>query len=882
MPQINRGVKFDSGTNTPAVASVASISNANASMASANFLSGLSGAVVWTMTPASRSTPGEAMLIEGHHLDIGIEYDNANQVRMIVKTATDTLYSPWVAAGAEHTFGVSYETPQTLGTSTLVLSVNGNNKKEIGLNLTADAAGSANRDIMPLGNFDGLLSQVAVFKEALTDSEIKTMTGDASYLVNALSKVAASPTGVTNTPTLGAGTPSASATKITLAGSYNVGDTVSISHKGLTASYTLVAADKPNNALDAAVRTTFTNKLEEALKKQFPVSSYTITKTTDSINFLETGATTAPAPLVTFTNAQNFRESALDLYVNLGVSTLAYSTTTGATLNTTKVVTANSGDVLAFYDAVGYTPVTTKLKPEAENGTGTKAPEGPVTQILPTSGPFFAELSSYTPSTEHGGIAKYQVFIDPAADTLTPNSVKSMGFTVQLETTAGTLSNLASLSPSGLNPITNINKVGNAATMQWLTQHATGLTDYKQPIAEVTVQLPKLATGLQPDANINLRFSDMSVDGRNFTSTPGPSPLSTVEAVQSQVFTVTGTIKQYTSSNGVNGSSETFGPQGGAVKGASVVYQVYDDASKAPAKMTVVMPTLSNGRAFATPTAPDGDVRINLSIQKTSLVTGVTGYNMVIELPSNCVTASFTPLVNATLFGTPTVKVEGRMLSISGTLTATSAVDTDFALGTINLRLSNMYGKTETVGFNSVNFVTSAGNFQSTGRDVAFGVIQTDSNGAYRIDNLPKGQIFPAVVDTVDKLALVGTGPLITTEDAYKVLLMAAGRKNGSNDWLPSDFIAADFNRDGVVTAEDALNLLNYAVSTNKTAPVMAFFSYDNNTLGMTKSSVVAPPLDNTFTYQDLTADATQSTFKGTGDGPVIDFVGVLIGDVAH
>ena len=113
-----------------------------------------------------------------------------------------------------------------------------------------------------------------------------------------------------------------------------------------------------------------------------------------------------------------------------------------------------------------------------------------------------------------------------------------------------------------------------------------------------------------------------------------------------------------------------------------------------------------------------------------------------------------------------------------------------------------MYGKTETVGFNSVNFVTSAGNFQSTGRDVAFGVIQTDSNGAYRIDNLPKGQIFPAVVDTVDKLALVGTGPLITTEDAYKVLLMAAGRKNGSNDWLPSDFIAADFNRDGVVTAE--------------------------------------------------------------------------------
>ena len=897
MPQINRGVKFDSSTSTPAVASVASLSNA--ALQNADFLAGNNGAVVWTMTPALRQTPGVVMLIEGNKLDIGIEYDNANQVRMFAKTATDTFVSNWVAAGAEHTFGVSYQTPQTMPTSTLVLSINGNNKKEIGVNLAADAAGPGNRDIVPLGNFDGLLSQVAVFNDALSDAEIKTMTGDASYMANALSKLAPSATvsGVTNTPTLGAGTGGAGATKITLGGSYNVGDTVSITYKGLTASYTLTATDKPTGSTDPMMRTVLTNKLAAAISAQFPLGSYTISKDTTGtpfINFLEINATSAPQPLVTFTNTKNFRESALDVYVNLGASTLTYSTTQDATLNTIKVVTANNGDVLSFYDTAPYTGSSTKLKPAAENGVVTAAPEATVLQSLPTSGPFFAELSSYTPGANagDGGIAKYQVFIDPAQDTVTPNSVKSMGLTVQLDSASGTLNNLASLAPTSLNSISNINKVGNAATMQWFTQHPTGLTDYKQAIAEVTVQLPTLSAGQQPAPSINLTFSDMSLDGKNFTSTTGPLPLATVEAVQSQVYSVTGSVKQYTSdaTSGVaNGTAATFGPNGGGIKGASVFYQVYDDASKAPAKMTVAMPVLSNGKVVATPTSPDGDVRINLIVQKPSAVPGVTGYSMAIELPSNNVpnsnvAASFTPLVNGTAFGAPTVRVEGRMLTISGTFTATSAVDTDFALGTINLKLSNMYGKTETVGFNKVNFTTAAGNFPSTGRDVSFGVVQTDATGQYRIDNLPKGQIFPAVIDTVDKQALVGSSPLISTEDAYKVLLMAAGRKNGANDWLPSDFIAADYNRDGVVTAEDALNLLNYSVlvSPTKAAPAMAFFSYDSNTLGMTKSNVFTPNLDNTYTYQDLTADATQSTFDGTGKGPVMDFVGVLIGDVAH
>ncbi|WP_322993523.1 hypothetical protein [Limnohabitans sp.] len=888
MAQINRGVKFDSNSTTPVLASVASLSNA--SSPNLDFLAGNSGAAVWTMTPALRQAPGVVMLIEGNKLDIGIEYDSGNQVRLIAQTATSMFVSNWVAAGAEHTFGVSYQTPQTMATSTLVLSVDGNNKKEIGVNLSADSAGSVNRNILPGGNFDGLLSQVAVFNDALSDTEIKAMTGDAGYLVSALSKVAPSSTvsGVTNTPTLSAGSTTA-ASKINLTGTYNVGDTVSITYKGLTASYTLVAADKPTGTTDPMMRTVLTNKLAAAISTKFTIGTYTITKDTTGphfIQFQENAATTAPQPLITFTNASNFRESALDVYANLGVSTLGYSTTTGDTLGTLKVVTGNTGDLLSFYDAAGFTSGTTpKLTPAAENGSVTAAPEVTVLQSLPTSGPFFAELSSYTPGANagDGGVAKYQIFIDPAQDTVTPNSVKSMGLTVQLDAAAGTLSNLASLAPQSLNPITNINKVGNAATMQWFTQNATGLTDYKQAVAEVTVQLPTPPAGQQPSPSINLTFSEMSLDGKNFTSATGPVPLSTIETVQSQVFSVTGSVKQYTSdANGANGAATTFGPNSGAIKGASVVYQVYDDASKAPAKLTVQMPTQPGAKAFTTPTAPDGDLKINLSIQKPSTLTGVTGYSMVLELPSNNVAASFAPLVNATAFAAPTVKVEGRMLTISGTFAATSASDTDFALGTISLKLSNMYGKTESVGFNSVNFVTSAGNAPAAGRDVAFGVIQTDANGQYRIDNLPKGQIFPMVVDTVDKQALVGSSPLITTEDAYKVLLMAAGRKNGANDWLPSDFIAADYNRDGVVTAEDALNLLNYSVSANKAAPAMAFFGYDNNTVGMNKSSVGTPTLDNTYTYQDLTADAAQSTFDGTGRGPVMDFVGVLIGDVAH
>ena len=882
MTQLNRGLKFDSRTSSSGATlpSVASIDNAAAT--GANFLDSASGAAIFTLTPASRTTASSVLLMEGHYLDLGLEYDGAGLVRLYAITNGGVVYSSWFAENTEHTIGISYQTPQNLNTTSVVISIDGVTKKEVGVSLSADIDGSDNRLIMPNGNFDGLLSQVAVFRDALTDNEIRNMTGDAQYLVNLLSKLSPSATvsGVTNTPAIMDLT---SSVKILFGGSYNVGDVIGVSYKGISASYVVASVDKPNGATEATVRTNVKNKVLQAMQAKFTdqafsVQDATVTGGPPSIEFSDAANSSSILPAVTFTNAQGFRESALDAYVNFSKTILSYETATGSSQRL-KFVTDTAGDLISFYDSTTTQSAgSPRLTPQPTDSTLVAPPQP--RSGLPVSGPFYAELANYTPPATSGAAssARYLVYIDPSYDTITPGVVKSMGLTIQIDPSQGTLLNLASVTPQSLSPVSNVLKVGNTATMQWLTQNATGFVDYKLPVAEINIQLPPVAAGVSPAPYVNLTLSDMSLDSKFFT-TGSLQPLSTSELVQSQVFSVSGTIKQYTSdAAGANGGAKTFGPLGGAIKGASVVYQVFDDASKAPARLSLNM--TGSGNKYPTTATPDAELNLSVTMQKSSAVAGVTGYSMTIELPSNTsAKAAFTQATGVTVTSTQL----GRMLTLSGTFPATANADTDVLLGNLNLKLQGAYGKTESIGFSNVTWTIAGGSTVSTsGRDLSVGTVQTDSNGAYKIDNLPRGQLTTMILDTVDKAALQTSAgsPLITAEDALKALLMASGYKNGNNDWLPSDYIAADFNRDGVVTSEDALNILN-AVA-NKPATNVVFFSKNANLLGMGKTNVSTPPLENAFTYQDLTANATQSTFVGLGDGPALDFVGVLIGDVEH
>jgi hypothetical protein len=131
----------------------------------------------------------------------------------------------------------------------------------------------------------------------------------------------------------------------------------------------------------------------------------------------------------------------------------------------------------------------------------------------------------------------------------------------------------------------------------------------------------------------------------------------------------------------------------------------------------------------------------------------------------------------------------------------------------------------------------------------------------------------------------------ITIEDARAVMAIASGRNNGalntataatSVPWSPSDYIAADWDQNGAVTAADALSMLNYIVSTDKSKTLDYIYidtAANLNKSLLSASSVAVPPLAKVLTNKGLENNNLVDYNFGFGHTD-INIVGILVGDL--
>jgi len=178
----------------------------------------------------------------------------------------------------------------------------------------------------------------------------------------------------------------------------------------------------------------------------------------------------------------------------------------------------------------------------------------------------------------------------------------------------------------------------------------------------------------------------------------------------------------------------------------------------------------------------------------------------------------------------------------------------------------------------------------ATAQSLYFGAAESNNSGVYTLSNLPLGQLTLNVYNNAAQAASkVGN---ISLNDAMSALTMAAGKGvvtstavGTSANLDVSDFVAADFNKDGKVTAADALSILQYFVSYSNLNSAPLSYTYfpsaqqgfvGNGKVGVSNS--VAPALSVITTN----INATNATTLGNGASQTLDIVGVLQGDVIN
>ena len=276
---------------------------------------------------------------------------------------------------------------------------------------------------------------------------------------------------------------------------------------------------------------------------------------------------------------------------------------------------------------------------------------------------------------------------------------------------------------------------------------------------------------------------------------------------------------------------------------------------------------------------------VQLDIIANSLPAVGSKFSMVVNLPNNATGATLTAAPGVTLIPASSV-LSGTQFRIEGTYAAPAGVTTTTpTLGTIAMTLVKEHNAGSDFSISDLTFNGAA----AVGRSMYFGLSETNTQGVLTINNLPKGEMVINVFD--NPLALTSATSLssfITIEDARAVMAIASGRNNGalnaataatSVPWSPSDYIAADWDQNGAVTAADALSMLNYIVSTDKSKTLD--YIYIDAVANLNKSllsatSVALPPVAKVLTHKDIITGDYNFGFGHTD----INIVGILVGDL--
>jgi hypothetical protein len=468
----------------------------------------------------------------------------------------------------------------------------------------------------------------------------------------------------------------------------------------------------------------------------------------------------------------------------------------------------------------------------------------------------------------------YELFVNKAAGLTALNSV---GFTLDFEEAKA---NFVSFVPAAgtLQEVNTLQATTDGkVSFQWAT--TSGVTDFSLPVAELTLSLK--GTGGTYNAStaapsIGMDISNISVNSTFFKQTGTNLPLVISSPLDAERYTATGTISQvFTGTSATN--SVTPKMQAGTVVG----YEVFGTQTN-PAVRLDIKDTYAATKA----SAPNASVQ--LDIIANSLPTVGSKFSMVVNLPNNATGATLAAAPGVTLV-TAVSTLSGTQFKIEGTYVAPAGVTTTTpTLGTITMTLVKEHNAGSDFSISDLTFNGAT----AVGRSLYFGQSETDSLGLLSIANLPKGEMVINVFD--NPLALTSATSLssfITIEDARAVMAIASGRNNGalnaataatSVPWSPSDYIAADWDQNGAVTAADALSMLNYIVSTDKSKTLD--YIYIDTAANLNKSllsatSVAVPPLAKVFTNKGLENNNLVDYNFGFGHTD-IHIVGILVGDL--
>lgn len=641
--------------------------------------------------------------------------------------------------------------------------------------------------------------------------------------------------------------------------SYKVGDTITVTASSTantttSATYTIASSD-----IGSTVTATNTNIAKSFVNANPVLGAYTLLSgpASGQIELVPNTGTAQVLPLatVTSTDSAGINENIIANFYNFANTKSASPTTTGA---------AGGGVTAATFDSSGLTATSVATASYATTAATSATPQ--------THGPIYAELSNL-----NGTTATYNLFVD--GSSVTSGVLNSVGLTINVPAAQGTIGNIT---PSSAGTITQVNNTGTGSvSYQWASN--TGVTNFTQPIGQLTVNLTSNAVN-----TINATVTNMSVNSVNYKDPVQNVPMLENSLLNSQVYTVTGHFYDQFNPNGAYGLSNSGTPWGQytsqvALSNNDFSYTVAGTAAS-DLKLNVEQANLSP----VTQAAPNANIALDLVA--TSMPAAWTSakampFTVTIDVPSNATGVTFNPGTGVTL--TSSTSTVGHTLTLTGTYSAPSgkgAVGTSTpTLGVLSATLTNEFNNG---GQFSMDTVSINGN-AAVGQSLYFGMGEANSAGAYSISNLPAGKLAITPFNNVSQV----NPSTITVTDVLAVMSIAAGKGvpgglgqsvGATANLLPSDFVAADYNQDGQVTAADALSMLNYIVSVNKSnTPGFTYLSATGNALMNTAESttaVVTPAITPVATNL-----SSSNAVLVTGDSSkVVDIIGVLPGNVVN
>ena len=646
-------------------------------------------------------------------------------------------------------------------------------------------------------------------------------------------------------------------------GNYKAGDTITITAPITANTFTSATYTVANSDVSTVPATTLNNIAKSFAAANPSIGAFNLIYNTSLGNQIELVPNTGTAqvlPLVTVTSSDSagLNENTISNFYNFSTPKSASTTTTGAN--------GISSIIASTYDSTGTTNNPTSVAPISY---AVSASTGATAQA---HGPVYAELVSL-----NGTTAIYNLFVDGSS---VPNgTLSNVGMTINVPTTQASIT---SITPSAGGTISQVNNTGNGAiSYQWASN--AGITNLSAPIGQLTLSLTSNAIN-----SIGATMTNLSVNNVNYKDPVQNVPMLENSALNSQVYTVSGHFFEQFNPIGAYGLTNQGTPFGNYTTQVALPNNDFSYTVAGSGTADLKFNVEQNNLVPVSQSAPNSNIALDLVATSMPVAWSsakAMPFTVTIDVPSNATGVTFNPGTGVTLTSSNTTV--GHTLTLSGTYSAPSgkgAVGTSTpTLGVLSATLTNEFNNG---GQFSMDTVSINGN-ASVGQSLYFGMGEANAAGAYTISNLPAGSLS---IKAFNNLSQVNPST-ISVSDVMAVMSIAAGKGvpgglgqpiGTTANLLPSDFVAADYNQDGQVTAADALSMLNYIVSVNKAnTPGFTYISATGNTLVSTTestTSVVGPAITPVATNL-----SSSNAVLVTGDSSkVVDIIGVLPGNVVN